>query len=526
MSQNSQGSSDHIQNRFRHFIRRPENTPLSRGDIQFEFLKHLFTDENRIFTDPFPKSKFQIPKASKDHKLTFGEFYRKTLAHHLGPKKSMSQKLIDDTHESRSYAILFFLLNINCLSGIITFFHASNAAQRTFHTIPCLQVYGKHKADVIIFPELNAMRTLLNITTKANKEWYSMNNVESHKKMPVGSISNFLMSLLGSEDHLNNVYFKKENYKLYDIFKNKSFDPKSRVKLFLWITYRYIETDSKEHNKETNPFGPLPPKLRKAEYTYDIDTPEELKFGEDSMKARLEYLKDMGYGTVKKPKSSVKKSTVGTSPKRPPGRPPKNSPGRPRKVRYIIDDDDDEEEEIEEESDVSDDSGDGFEEWDEDQIEEDEDDEEDDEDDEDEYHEDQYEEKDKERDGAGAGDGDDDNPTEEEPMGVEGTEEVEAPKKPKKPIHVIARAKIKRTDKSHSKYKVIKKIPIEEDNDTQKPKRRKIEVQVQPRVPVKQLRKLPNPKYPLVDPSTAINESLSNLYKGFVELYGENPIGV
>ena len=73
---------------------------------------------------------------------------------------------------------------------------------------------------------------------------------------------------------------------LFQLFDDNSFEPKQRVDLFLWLIYIHLETDLTPESLQSSKllFGLEKDGkfvLEKSTRDYDIDTPVEVRYGED-----------------------------------------------------------------------------------------------------------------------------------------------------------------------------------------------------------------------------------------------------
>jgi len=97
-------------------IKRADGEPLTRADLQFDFLNAVFSDSNAVFTNPYAPPKpdggagggggggGEVGESSA--KITFAELYTNAIAH-----SSKATKVLKETmRESPAFAVDFSML--------------------------------------------------------------------------------------------------------------------------------------------------------------------------------------------------------------------------------------------------------------------------------------------------------------------------------------------------------------------------------------------------------------------------------
>jgi len=134
-------------------IKRFEDEPLTRRDIQYDLLRRIFSDPCAVFTNPWPDSRGAFPE-----RLTFGELYIKTILNSAKATKNFRDRLRESNEFAEDFAMLALLVNtgrINTtMSCTYNFFIASRSdltvyiyivfpemktTLRSYHPVPALQ---------------------------------------------------------------------------------------------------------------------------------------------------------------------------------------------------------------------------------------------------------------------------------------------------------------------------------------------------------------------------------------------------
>ena len=87
-------------------IKRTDGEPLTRTDIQYDVLYHIFHDKHEVFTDPYPST--DTPPV----KLSFRDLYVKTILHSPKATKALKDKMIDLATFAEDFGMLALLVNV------------------------------------------------------------------------------------------------------------------------------------------------------------------------------------------------------------------------------------------------------------------------------------------------------------------------------------------------------------------------------------------------------------------------------
>jgi Ino eighty subunit 1 len=88
-------------------IKRVEGELLTRRDLQYDFLRNIFSDTYAVFTNPWPDQ--GDPPGSK---LTFRNIYIKTILHSTKATKAFRDKLADSDIFAEDFAMIALLVNV------------------------------------------------------------------------------------------------------------------------------------------------------------------------------------------------------------------------------------------------------------------------------------------------------------------------------------------------------------------------------------------------------------------------------
>lgn len=316
--------------RSRH-LKKDDGKPFLRKDIQYQFLKDLFDNKTRAFRDPYADSKDKVntePEDSTGHKLTFAELYIKTIAHSSKCSKILRDRLLNDMKMSIPTSMICLLVNVGRMNTTINFVPDMKSQLRTYHSIPCLQVdYDASENKFTTsgnggdkqLQDTPRLKSILKACCDDTEEPNALALLESVEKLPKTSVINVIFLLCNAEESINKKYLNGAGYTFFDIFMNADYDPDKRALLFLWLVYAYLETNLTDAEIAENPFGHgAPPALTKTDKEQDIDTPEEIEFGENLYHQRVNFLAEDEADPKREEKVEKKKtsetSTASTEP--------------------------------------------------------------------------------------------------------------------------------------------------------------------------------------------------------------------
>jgi len=117
-------------------IKRHDAEPLTREDVQFDLLHHIFSDKSAVFTNPTPGGN---PIPGKSPKVTFAELYVSALYNSSKCSKVLREKMVETPAFATELAKISLLTNVGRINTTMAFFPEMKTALRTYHPVPSLQ---------------------------------------------------------------------------------------------------------------------------------------------------------------------------------------------------------------------------------------------------------------------------------------------------------------------------------------------------------------------------------------------------
>ncbi|KAG6861207.1 hypothetical protein C0995_002556 [Termitomyces sp. Mi166 len=258
-------------------LKRADGEPLTRFDIQYDVLHHIFHDVQAVFTDPYPSG-------DSAPKVTFRNLYIKTILHSPKATKALKDRMTESETFAEDFAMLALLVNVGRVNTTMSFFPEMKTAIRTYHPIPSLQRTTGNLQDA---PRI---KHILKSATLGNDHPTSSTPADILSRVPIG------------RTHFS------EKLDFTDLFIRETLSSLSRARAFLWLCYHYLESsvenndDDYDDDSPTNPFadsrrGNIPTiiHLSDAEIAQEnVDSEEEKTLAEKLVMQRLEILKTQG----------------------------------------------------------------------------------------------------------------------------------------------------------------------------------------------------------------------------------------
>ena len=82
--------------------------PLTRQDLQYDLLHHIFADTHQVFTNPYPTNPGQTPPP----KLTFRDLYLSTILHSPKCSRGPRDKALENQDFGTEFAKMSLLTNV------------------------------------------------------------------------------------------------------------------------------------------------------------------------------------------------------------------------------------------------------------------------------------------------------------------------------------------------------------------------------------------------------------------------------
>ncbi|KAJ7783493.1 hypothetical protein DFH07DRAFT_1054735 [Mycena maculata] len=206
-----------------------DGEPLTRADIQFDFLNAIFADETKAFSDP----------GSRSTKLCFRDLYVNAILRSPKAKSVLKEKLELSTGYSRDFAMLALLTNVGRISTTMSFFAEMRTAQRTYHPIPSLQ---RTNGNLLDAPRIKSILKTSVLEGETKNGLATPAQVLARAKagqIPPTTLPNLIFvfanhSVQIGRDHLSEMEF-------LDLFLPNDASSESRARAFLWLCYHYHE---------------------------------------------------------------------------------------------------------------------------------------------------------------------------------------------------------------------------------------------------------------------------------------------
>ncbi|KAF9015361.1 hypothetical protein BDQ17DRAFT_1418437 [Cyathus striatus] len=236
-------------------IKRADGEPLTRADIQYDILHHIFTDTHRVFTDPYP-----LPGEARKSKLSFRDLYIKSIANSPKSTKALRDKMSDSPSFAEDFAMLGLLVNVGRINTTMSFFPEMKTTIRTYHPIPSLQRTNGNLQDA---PRIKHILKTGLLEDEAQSPPTTPLNLLSRIKeghIPSTSVTNLIFILSNHTASIGQTHFA-EDADFTDLFIRTDISSVSRARAFLWLCFNYLEgsavADDDDYDNETveNPFA-------------------------------------------------------------------------------------------------------------------------------------------------------------------------------------------------------------------------------------------------------------------------------
>jgi Ino eighty subunit 1 len=283
-------------------LKKDDGEPLWREDIQYDFLKAVFDDERKEFTNSYEPEKIG--------KQCFADLYIDTMSRSSKTSKVLRDKLLSDREAAKGMAMVCLLVNIgrmnttlNCknrpcsslkdmrLTHLPPVFPEMRAQLRTYHAIPSLQA----QQDPHQYKQLQDAPRLKSILKGGAEDRPEPNTLERIKQLDVPRTNpvNLLFVICAAAPKIAELHFPAGR-EFHDLVMRRNLSSRSRARAFLWIMWFYLESDFTEEGCEENPFGPgvdygldvanqgvphLQELTAEEILKENVDTAEELAFG-------------------------------------------------------------------------------------------------------------------------------------------------------------------------------------------------------------------------------------------------------
>ncbi|KAK4242243.1 INO80 chromatin remodeling complex Ies1-like protein [Achaetomium macrosporum] len=275
-------------------LKKEDGEPLWRKDIQYDFLKAVFDNEEKVFTNSYEKDRLG--------KQCFADLYIDTMSRSSKTSKVLRDKLLSDRDAAKGMAMVCLLVNIGRMNTTLNFFPEMRAQLRTYHAIPSLQA----RQDPHAYKQLQDAPRLKSILKGGSDDRPEPASLEEFKSLDVPRTNpvHLLFLICQAAPKIAELHFPP-GQEFHDLIMKTQYSSKSRARAFLWLMWFYLESDFTEEGCEENPFGagvdygvdvanqgvPRLERLTEEEEEQEnVDTQEEIEFGYAKQKMRAKII--------------------------------------------------------------------------------------------------------------------------------------------------------------------------------------------------------------------------------------------
>ncbi|KAJ4486386.1 hypothetical protein J3R30DRAFT_3697899 [Lentinula aciculospora] len=283
-------------------LKKADNAPLTRADLQYDLLTSLFSDANEVFTDPFPSQVDDRPARSR---VTFRDLYVNAIMNSPKASKLLKDKMFETPEFATHFAMLSLLTNVGRINTTMSFFPEMKTTIRTYHPVPALQKTSGSLQDA---PRLKSILKAVVYDYDSPKIATTLRDCRSRIDTgisPPTHIANLIFILANETVSVSKLHFSSE-VDFLDLFTSIQLSSHSRARAFLWLVYNYYEAAAKPSEEpdsavgsDTNPFsdparpGERPPfdQLTEAEAALEnVDPDDEKEISENLTSQRMQFL--------------------------------------------------------------------------------------------------------------------------------------------------------------------------------------------------------------------------------------------
>ncbi|KAG7099413.1 hypothetical protein E1B28_001266 [Marasmius oreades] len=282
-------------------IKRNDAEMLTREDIQYNLLEHIFSDTSAVFTPP-PSSKSDATRQGPLSKISFKELYTNTLYNSPKCSKVVKEKMVETPAFAVELAKISLLTNVGRINTTMAFFPEMKTALRTYHPVPSLQKTDGNAQDApriknclkaaLLPHELpvppSSPEEVLERLVSLFVRFPVLSCLELPQRAgqrPPTSVVNLVFVLSNHTAPLAARHFDG-TFNFLDLFIPKHLSSSDRARTFLWLMYHYLESSEgtnpfdDNHSRENPPKAPFLRTLSAAEMaTENVDTREEIEWG-------------------------------------------------------------------------------------------------------------------------------------------------------------------------------------------------------------------------------------------------------
>ncbi|KAH7915342.1 hypothetical protein BJ138DRAFT_1109720 [Hygrophoropsis aurantiaca] len=307
-------------------IKRNDAEPLTREDIQYDLLHHIFSDTKTVFTS-------QAPGTSS--KIHFCDLYVNALYHSSKCSKVLKDKMVETPAFAVELAKISLLTNVGRINTTMAFFPEMKTALRTYHPVPSLQKTDGNAQDA---PRIkNCLKAALlpsEIKSMPPSTPEEILEKSRARNLPPTSIVNLVFVLANHAAPLANTHFDPP-LNFLDLFLPINISSADRARAFLWLIFHYLEGPGQpnpyddDYSRQHPGKVPWLRRLTDPEMKLEnVDSQDEIKWGKAMSSQRNAFLQKL----VSSLENEKKGKTVSSTPLKAVAAEPSNP--RPRSSRH------------------------------------------------------------------------------------------------------------------------------------------------------------------------------------------------
>ncbi|KAF8922352.1 hypothetical protein CPB85DRAFT_42014 [Mucidula mucida] len=221
-------------------IKRNDGEPLTRVDLQYDFLTYVFADTTPAFTDPHT-TLTSLPPGTR---VSFRDLYVNAILHSPKATKGLKDSMMMHPDFATDFAMLALLTNVGRVHTTMSFFAEKKTAVRTYHPIPALERVEGNLQDA---PRIKALLKACLLPGEDPRYVLSSPNEILARarsgKVPPTSMPNIIFVLTNHSPAIAQEHFLHE-IEFIDLFLPLEISSYSRARALLWLCYHYHESTS------------------------------------------------------------------------------------------------------------------------------------------------------------------------------------------------------------------------------------------------------------------------------------------
>ena len=275
-------------------LKMEDGMPLWRRDIQYDFLKCIFSNDKRCF------SKYSEGPTGRAE-YTFAEIYADAILRSTTHDTFLRSNSVNMTPQVLiEISMISLLINIGRMRTTVTFSLSDQAHAKTYHPVPAFQ------GNLYLLPDGATLKTLLRAACEDAPQPSNLGDITA-AEIPRTNPINLIFVMSQYAPRISDLHFEPLT-DWFELFTRKSYSSESRARAFLWLMWWYLQSDfmTLEASRQLNPFRwpeegvrtkssdftwyfkipDLVPLSAEAAASENVDTQEELEFGERMRRER------------------------------------------------------------------------------------------------------------------------------------------------------------------------------------------------------------------------------------------------